>query len=193
MEVWVLLNDLSIPWWIAGGWAIDLHVGTPSRRHLDTDVLILRKDQLTVQEHLSEWDLFKAAQPGLLRPWPPGEFLRPGVNDVWCRRTSEDPWSLQLMFMEVKRNCWVFRRDGRISGPLENLGKRTPSGIPYVNPEIQLLFKSNNPGLDRNNLDFQTILPVLEVTERDWLLDQFELLYPEGHPWSQPLANSQTK
>lgn len=187
-EVYILLNGLSVPWWIAGGWAIDLHVGTHSRRHLDTDVLVLRKDQFKVQEYLFEWDLFKTGQPGL-KPWPRREFLHLGVNDVWCRRTPKDPWSLQLMFMELDRGNWVFRRDDRISGPLDQIGMRTASDLPYVSPQVQLLFKSNNPNLDRNKWDFENISPLLKKSEKAWLLKQFELLYPEGHPWLLQLSD----
>jgi Aminoglycoside-2''-adenylyltransferase len=35
---------LHVPWWIAGGWAIDLFLGRQTREHEDLDVLILRRD-----------------------------------------------------------------------------------------------------------------------------------------------------
>ena len=187
-DVYSLFSRLSIPWWIAGGWAIDLHVGTQNRRHLDIDVLFLREDQFAVQDYLAGWDLHKTNQPGL-KPWPNGDFLRLGVNDVWCRRTPEDPWSLQVMFMEHEGHDWIFRRDDRISGPLDQLGMRTSSGLPYVSPQVQLLFKSNNPGQDRNKWDFENILPLLKDSERAWLLKQFGVLYPKGHPWLRPLSD----
>lgn len=183
-----LFSSLSVPWWIAGGWAIDLHVGEQTREHGDIDVLILRKDQFNVQDYLLDWDLHKTQQPGL-KPWPRGEFLNLGVNDVWGRRTPESPWGIQLMFMENEGGSWVFRRDERISEPLQNLGRLTPSGIPYVAPAVQLLFKSNAPEIDRNRADFKTVLPLLGSPERTWLLDQFKLLYPEGHEWMTPLGD----
>jgi hypothetical protein len=41
------------PWWIGGGWAIDLFVGSSPREHDDVDVVVLRRDQLgtTHPEH----------------------------------------------------------------------------------------------------------------------------------------------
>lgn len=51
------LRGLPCRWWIAGGWAIDLHLGRQSRAHADVDVLFLRADQLSVQRHLTGWDL----------------------------------------------------------------------------------------------------------------------------------------
>ena len=45
-EVFNLLENISIPWWIAGGWAIDLFIGHKIREHKDIEILIKRKDQL---------------------------------------------------------------------------------------------------------------------------------------------------
>ena len=70
-----LLSGLKVPWWIAGGCAIDLFVGRQTRSHGDTDVLIQREDQLEVQAHLSDWDLHRANYPGLV-PWKEGEYLK---------------------------------------------------------------------------------------------------------------------
>ncbi len=40
--------SLTVPWWIAGGWALDLFAGDQSRPHKDLDVGILRNDALHV-------------------------------------------------------------------------------------------------------------------------------------------------
>lgn len=68
-EVSAALGGMPRPWWIAGGWAIDLHLGQETRAHADTDVLVLRDDQLEVQRRLVGWDLQAADPPGTLRPW----------------------------------------------------------------------------------------------------------------------------
>ena len=79
-EVAAELRGIGASWWIAGRWAIVLAVGRPVREHFDTDVLILRRDQLTVQEHLAgRWEL-----------WPPSLRERCGLGAAasGCRRTS---------------------------------------------------------------------------------------------------------
>ena len=40
-----LLSDLSVPYWIAGGWAIDLAVGRVTRDHADVDIMLLERDE----------------------------------------------------------------------------------------------------------------------------------------------------
>jgi len=183
-----LLAGLAVPWWIAGGWAIDLFVGRQTRKHEDTDVLVLRNDQLGVQAHLAGWDLLKAQPPGRLVPWEKGEFLRPGVHDIWCRRTPESPWSLQLMLMDTDGDRWVFRRDPSITGPLATLGRRTDSGIPYLAPEIQLLCKAKAETLAKDDADFEVALPLLGAEAKRWLLACLGRRFPGGHTWVRRLS-----
>ena len=58
------LAGAGFPWWIAGGWAIDLVVGLQTRTHADLDVLTLRTDHLKVRQHLAAWDVHAADPPG---------------------------------------------------------------------------------------------------------------------------------
>jgi hypothetical protein len=181
-EVRELLCGVSCPWWISGGWAIDLFLGRQTREHADVDVLIQRKDQLAFQEYLSDWDLHKAQQRGL-EPWPNGEFLIPGVNDIWCRRTPAHPWSLQIRLLDTRNGTWVFRRDPTIVGQVAALGWAPDTGIPYLSPEIQLLFKARPETLDRDDADFRNCAPLLERENRGRLLSCLEQHLPVGHQW----------
>jgi len=124
-ELAEVFGGMPVPWWIAGGWALDLFVGRTTRAHEDIDVLIVRRDQLAVQKHLSDWQLFKTKQPDPphLAPWPEGEFLEPPINDVWVRRDLHDgPWRFQLMLMEGEGDRWVYRRLPTIGGMIAEMG-----------------------------------------------------------------------
>src|SRR5437879_2827606 len=82
-EVRRLFSRAPFPWWIAGGWAIDLFIGRQTRPHADTDVLLLRQDQLAAQAllaHRGGWQLFAADPPGVLRLWMMGEWLPVAVH-----------------------------------------------------------------------------------------------------------------
>lgn len=188
-QVCELLAGLVVPWWIAGGWAIDLFVGRQTRPHADIDVLVRRGDQLEVQAYLAGWDLHKTKQPGL-KPWLKAEYLKPGINDVWCRRTPQSPWSLQLMLLDTRGDAWVYRRDPAISGSLDSLGKRTASGIPYLSPEIQLLYKAKAEILDKDKADFEATVPLMSQQARSWLLRCLERRFPDGHEWITCLKKS---
>ena len=181
-EVKELFAKLPLRWWIAGGWAIDLFLGRRTRPHGDTDVSIRRQDQGIVQDYLSGWDLYKTHQPGL-KPWPKGEFLGLGVNDIWCRRTPESPWCLQLVLLDASGDSWVFRRDPTITAPLGAIGRFTSSGIPFLAPEVQLLYKAKANTLEKDEADFQAVCPQLALEARDWLLRCLNRRFPDGHPW----------
>jgi hypothetical protein len=63
-EIAELLARSGRPFWLAGGYAIDLFLGRRTRAHQDLDVVIRRADQLVMQDALSGWDLRAVDPPG---------------------------------------------------------------------------------------------------------------------------------
>lgn len=189
-EVAEALGGLSVPWWIAGGQAIDLFVGRETRAHGDTDVVIRRDDQLEVQRYLWDWDLYKTQQPGL-RPWLAGEFQARPFDDIWCRRRKDSPWELQLMLLDTDGDQWVFKRDPTIRGASDRLGRRTSTGVPFLAPEIQLLYKAKAVTIEKDEADFQTAVPLMEESACRWLLARLEMRFPDGHAWIDELGKRQ--
>jgi hypothetical protein len=120
--------------------------------------------------------------------WEDGTAFPPEVHDIWCRRPDR-PWEMQLMVNDFTESEWIFRRDSRIRGPLETMIITTPSGMPVLAPEIQLLYKSLDLSRPKNEHDFATALPHLSPPQRQWLSDQLNLLYGD-HPWLEPLSVS---
>lgn len=188
-EVTALLADAPLPWWIAGGWAIDLFIGRRTRDHADIDVLILREDQLTVQHVLRGWDLHAADPPGELRQWVPGEHLTREVRDVWCRRTPTSPWSLQLMIDDATGGVWRYRRDVRISRPVSELDSHACFGRPPVlSPAVQLLHKSRSRR-PKDEANFHAARRLLGSAERSWLVTALEQVSPH-HDWLKHLRGA---
>lgn len=191
-EVAELLSGLSVPWWIAGGYAIDLFVGRETRLHGDMDVLIRRDDQLEVQRYLSGWDLHKTQQPGL-KPWPIGEFQDRPFDDIWCRRKEDSPWQFQLMLLDTDGDQWVFKRDPTIRGSIDSLGRRSSTGVLYMAPEIQLLYKAKSEMLEKDKVDFQIAVPLMGESACTWLLECLEKRFPGGHTWINQLKKRQVQ
>jgi hypothetical protein len=181
-EAATLFGRDRAPWWIAGGYAIELAAGHVLREHEDIDVLLLRPDQLAVQRVLPGWEWHAADPPGTLRPWRPGEILPADVHDIWCRPGPAAPWRIQVMLDECDGPDWVSRRDPRIRRPVAGLGRVTSDGTPYLVPEIQLFYKAR--GLrPKDEADFTAILPVLTPAERAWLLAALSATGGRDHPW----------
>lgn len=185
VEVAGLFSKTPHPWWVAGGRAVELAVGQPLREHGDIDVLLLRRDQLVVQDVLAGWEWWAADPPGRLRPWLPGELLPVGVHDVWCRPGPGAPWRIQVMLDEADGPEWVSRRDERVRRPLAELGKFSPDGVPYLVPEVQLFYKAKSPR-PKDEIDFTAVLPILDAAQREWLAAAITVTYG-NHPWAASL------
>jgi hypothetical protein len=182
-----ILTGLGVRWWICGGYAIEAFVGRPFREHEDFDFGVVRADQLAVQRHLADWDLQAADPPGTLRPWLTDELLGEGITTAWARREPGEPWKFQVMFDETEGDEWVYRRDARVRRSLDSLVWER-DGLPYLAPEVQLLYKSK--GLrDKDIEDFEATLPLLSGEQRAWLLDALGVAHP-GHAWTGRLARS---
>lgn len=175
-----LFTSARFPWWISGGWALDLFLGHQSREHGDLDIAVLRRDQDRAAQLFSDWDLRVAAR-GRLRSLRPGEWLELGENDLWCRPTPSAPWVFQLVLTEGDQQRWVYRRDRRITRPLAEIGLRTREGIPYLAPELVLLFKATHP-LAKDESDFANTIPHLNDAARHWLAGALTVTHPR-HPW----------
>lgn len=177
------------PWWIAGGWAIDLFVGRQTREHADIDVLIRRDDQLRLFDIFPDQEIHAAGMPvpGRLVRWQAETLFPPDVHDIWCRPDATSPWALQVMLLDTAGDRWRFRRDHRIGGTLDGLGSRRNS-IPFVAPEVQLLYKSKNPR-PRDDADLATTLPAMSTRQIGWLLDALSLHAP-GNRWIERLSSS---
>lgn len=103
-------------WWIADGWAIDLHLRRQFRTHKDVEIAVLRRDQQELQSAFSDWTLQKSVN-GALEAWSSasGSSCRctrcmPGtVTSTWSfslvRRSMQMPSSgSPLPRMSVIRN-----------------------------------------------------------------------------------------
>jgi len=179
-ELAALLSALDRPWWIAGGWAIDLFLRRVTRDHDDVDVAILRQDQRAIRSYLAGWE-FDAVVDGRRVPWRGGEWLTLPVHEIHGRRSAGTPREVEILLNEAANDDWVFRRDARITRPLADAALRDATGIPFFGPEIVLLYKAKDPK-PKDAADFARARPRLGFRRRGWLRGALETCHP-GHPW----------
>jgi hypothetical protein len=93
---------------------------------------------------------------------------------------------LELLLEESDADDWVFRRDPRIRRPLSDIVARDSGGVPFLTPEIQLLFKAK-ARRERDEGDFENVAPELSPGQRAWLADALRIVRP-AHDWIAQLA-----
>lgn len=178
-----LLGHITTPWWVAGGWALDLFIGQQCRPHKDLDIGILRRDLRQVLAALSGWEFFEARDGELLGPLTTD--ARENVNSLWGRRTHTGEWVLELLLDDSEGDQWVFRRDRRIRRALDAVIRYDSERIPYLAPEIQLLYKASQIRAEDQS-DFERVTVYLDDTSRRWLSCALSQLDPY-HQWLRAL------
>jgi hypothetical protein len=178
------LACLTVPWWIAGGWALDLYLGESIRAHRDLDIGIARGDVSSACRELSGWEFYEA-RGGALTPLVPGDVPRADVNSLWCKRLGRAEWELELMLDEFDEGHWVFRRNPAIQRPTSMAIRQSVRGIAYLAPEIQLLYKAR-PIRTQDQIDFDLVVVALDPEPRDWLRAALTRMDP-AHAWLSAL------
>lgn len=178
-----LFAPAEFRWWVTGGHALELHVDRRWRPHADIDISFCRQDSAGVRRLLSGWDIHVAAG-GRLTPWDGGSLRQElHQNNLWCRRTPFGPWVLDLAVSDGDDTSWIFRRDSSLRLLWAQAVLYSASSVPYLAPELQLLFKSKNPRA-KDDEDLLEVLPHLDANQVDLLAARL----PRDHPWQPHIA-----
>jgi hypothetical protein len=178
-----LFSGAAFRWWVAGGHALEVHCGRSWRDHGDVDVGISRDDAVALAVVLDGWQVAVAAG-GVLRIWD-GEPLAADhdENNLWCRRRPDGPWELDVIVGEGSGDRWVYRRDPAITLPWADALLVSPTGIPYLAPDAQLLFKSEGQR-PKDHVDAREVIPSLDPAR----LHRLAAWLDRNHPWQELLA-----
>ena len=175
-------RNAPVRWWVCGGHALELYVGRTWRAHDDTDIGVLRGDLPRLRTVFVHWDI-QVASEGVLSSWDGHEpRLDWRENNLWCRRGPRAPWSLDVTVGDGDTVHWIYRRDPSVQVPWAEALLYTHDGIPYLAPELQLLFKSSRPR-PKDTIDATEVIPLLDAARRRRLA----ALLPPAHPWLRHL------
>ncbi len=103
------------------------------------------------------------------------------MHQINAYRAGESEPAFQVMLAESRGSDWIFRRNPDVSMPLSRMGFHPLWGLPYLAPEIVLLFKAKHLEA-RDRVDFDHAIPALSADARRWLRDAIEKTHP-GHEW----------
>ncbi|MGD6856963.1 nucleotidyltransferase domain-containing protein [Bacillus infantis] len=158
------MDGFEKPWFVAGGWAIDLFIGKQTRPHADLEIGIFREDQKALKGQLADWE-FRKAVNGSLITWN-GEYLKLPVHEIHATDRVHNQQA-EILLSEREEGRWIFRRNFDISCPAAEAILFTEDDIPYLNPQIVLLFKLR--ARTKDQADFQVARDFLSKDQRYWL------------------------
>lgn len=177
-EVAGRLDGVAVPWCVAGGWAVDLFAGEVSRPHEDIEIAVPAAGFPAIRSALPDLEFHVV---GAGQAWPVDSPAFAIMNQTWGWQHSSGAYCLDVFREPHDGDTWICRRDQSIRLPYDAVIRESADGIPYLAPQIVLLFKAKN-GRRKDSADLAATLPRLAAEDRDWLAWALRLVHP-GHPW----------
>lgn len=177
--------------WIAGGWAVDFLVGEVRREHSDLDVLVLAADFDHFVDRMRPFEPMVIDGPTKERqPAERGFDIEPGRMTVeFTRNLPPGCGDIQVLFALSDDSDWIFHRGRKVRWPLANLTRHSPSGTPYLTPEIVLLLKARD-NREKDQADFVDAVPFLSPEQLSWLRPRLAPPWNQPHPWDATIAEA---
>ena len=179
------LAGVDARWCVVGGWALDLFVGETTRAHGDLEIAVPREEFAPVRDALADYEFF-IADSGKLWPLDTSDELFNTRHQTWVRDPATMTWKVDVMREPGAVDTWVFRRDERIRRPYADVVLRTTDGIPFMRPDLALLFKARDPRA-KDDADFARVAPLLAPDDKHRLAETLVALYGDTHRWLDQL------
>ncbi len=203
-----LLADLPLHYAVCGGYAIDLFLNRKSRPHYDLDISVWQKDRNSLIRCMQAkgWTLYEACGNDLVHLIRDPEEQKLLKRNLFCIYPGNRYFKLQpsgeagfflcemehkeqtelnyIEFLFDQTNCsdFLYARNPEIKRKLSQAILQR-GGVPYLAPELILLYKSSDPGREGYQQDYETVLPLMSEEQQQWLHFALKKMYPQGHIW----------
>jgi hypothetical protein len=178
------LAGLAAPWCVAAGWALDLFRGTQTRDHFDLEIAVPAAAFPAVRDRFPGYAF---DVPGHDRFWADaGPEVLAATHQTWLRDPATGRFLLDVFREPHDGDTWLCRRDQTIRRPYREIIHHSADGIPYLAPELVLLFKAKH-ARPKDQADFDGTLPQLSLAQRATLAALLARVHP-GHPWLARLS-----
>jgi len=177
------LAGITTPWYVAAGWALDLFRGMQTREHADIEIAVPAAAFPKIRDRFPGY-AFDAVGSG--RIW---ENAAPDVlaatHQTWLRDPATGNYLLDVFREPHDGQTWICRHNETIRLAYSEIIRYTPDGIPYLAPELVLLFKAKH-ARPKDQADFDEALPHMTPAQRQTLAELLARAHP-GHRWQANL------
>lgn len=181
------LTGISAPWYVAAGWALDLFRGAQTREHGDVEIAVPAACFPEIRDRFRELFpgyVFDAAGSGRIWANATPEVLAAN-HQTWLRDPGTGDYLLDVFREPHDGETWICRRDETIRLGYDEIIRRTPDGVPYLTPELVLLFKAKQ-ARPKDQADFDATIGHLTPAQRGALAELLARVHP-GHRWQASL------
>ncbi|TCZ79345.1 hypothetical protein E0485_05655 [Paenibacillus albiflavus] len=169
----LLMKFYEKPWFVAGGWTIDLLINEITRDHKDMDICIFREDAEYALQYFHDWDINVAI---------PGEHRLEKVTQMtdielprYCLHLFKEQEFIELLLTSRIEDQVIFRKNNQIKMSMDDFCNKSGE-IPFVNPAWQLLFKSLSTR-EEDEHDFLVYMNrVSDNKSKSWLLQSMKVM-----------------
>lgn len=105
------------------------------------------------------------------------------THQTWLWSEPDAAFVLDVFRDSHDGDEWICRRDPALCRPWSATVERDRHGVPFLSPEIVLLFKARHRR-SKDVTDLPAALPALDPARRTWLRDALDLVHP-GHEWRE--------
>ncbi|AWN49042.1 amino acid transporter [Methylobacterium terrae] len=180
------LREAVFPWYVAGGWALDVWHGRPTRKHEDLEFAVIREHANYFRAILHDLEFF-TVKNGTIEYLPPFADVPSDVWQLWGGDMRQGCWRVDMMMEPGTQELWIYKRDQTIRMARSDAVRVSETGIPYLAPIITFLFKAKHRR-KKDQRDFDFAYSKFSTGEKYQLAIWLEKLHP-GHEWIGRLRN----
>jgi hypothetical protein len=170
-KVKTIMNKFGFPWFIAGGWAIDLFLNRETRVHDDIEIGIYRRNQMHLYRYFDKYKKYyinNRSRIGIHErlEWNK-EYLRLPIHELYVEYAGLE---IEVLLNERDDNKWIYRRNDQITLDEKKVICFNEDRIPYLCPEIVLLYKTKemrNKDID----DITNAIGKMDESQKKWFID----------------------
>lgn len=197
-----------------GGFAIEVFLNREIRKHGDIDISAYWQDRDKIIHYMQSlgFHVYEMCGGGIAHHITDVKFQIKAKRNIFCFKDGcslvklsplgetdmyhldfDHIGQLKLDFIEFLFNnrnvdSFLYARNENISLPITQ-AILNRNGIPYLAPELVLLYKSTDTERDGYRLDYESAIAEMTSEQKDWLQTALKVMNPSGHKWLEEHKN----
>ena len=191
-----------------------MFIGKKTRPHKDLDVIVYWEDRDKIVQHMlnNGWEVYEPCNTPYLHKINDVSSQKLVQDNIWCINLTNPHYKfteherdmfavdfdnseqtelnfIEFLFNTQKDGYFLYKRNHGIKIELSKV-MFYANDIPYLAPEMVLLYKSTMAENSNYQLDFDNAVKEMTSEQRLWLNESLAVMFPDGHKWLDNLQNN---